>query len=115
MTRTTYHFTFDRRVPIEAVEDALVLAVLAATAVAKYPRGAHRLDARQRTCSIDARSAAGAALLRVFFAYVLGMFGADALSVVTAEDLAERGRRERRGKERRRAPRTCSCGAVARR
>jgi predicted outer membrane lipoprotein len=103
LTRTTYHFTFARHVPIEAVEDALVLAVLAATAVAKHPRGAHRLDPRRRTCSIDARSAAGAALLRVFFAYVLGMFGAGAFRVVTAEDLAERRTRTCRSCSHRRA------------
>ena len=111
LTRTIYHFTFTKDVPIDAVEDALLLAEIAATAVEKHPRGACRLDARRRACVIDARSAPGAALLRVFFAYVVGMFGVGAFRVVTAEDLAERHGRERRG----RAPRTCRCGRGARR
>lgn len=102
MTPTTYHFTFKENVCLDAIEDALVLAAIAATAVAKDPGEAYEFDARRRTCVIDGRSAAGRALVRVFFAYVLGMFGPRAFRVVTAEDLAEQRRP--------RARRSCRCG-----
>ncbi|MCE9636100.1 MAG: hypothetical protein K8T90_10380 [Planctomycetes bacterium] len=99
MTRTTYHFTFASAVPMDAVEDALLLAAIAADAVAGDADGARRtthvLDDRSRTCVIDARTAAGTALVRVFFAYIAVAFGLRAFRVVTGEDLV-RPRRERR-------------------
>jgi hypothetical protein len=100
MTRTTYHFTFTSAVPMDAVEDALVVAAIAARAVAeeKAParRTTHVLDDRRRTCVVDARTAEGAALLRIFFAYVVVMFGVCAFRVVTAEDLVPPRRAPRR-------------------
>lgn len=104
MTRTTYHFTFASAVPMDAVEDALLLAAISADAVADDADGARRtthvLDDRSRTCVIDARTASGAALVRVFFAYVVGMLGLRAFRVVTREDLVRPRRGRRRGTRR---------------
>jgi hypothetical protein len=104
MTRTTYHFTFKSAVPMRAVEDALLLAAIAARAVAgdesRGRRTTHVVDDRGRTCVIDARTAAGAALLRIFFAYVTQMFGVCAFRVVTAEDLVPSRRAPRRSSRR---------------
>ena len=100
MTRTTYQFTFTSAVPMDAVEDALVVAAIAARAVTeeKSPgrRTTHALDERRRTCVVDARNAEGAALLRIFFAYVIVMFGVCAFRIVTAEDLVPPRRAPRR-------------------
>jgi hypothetical protein len=104
MTRTTYHFTFAAAVPMDAVEDALLLAAIAADAVAderdSARRTTHILDDKSGTCVIDARTAAGAVLVRVFFAYVSVMLGLRAFRVVTGEDLV-RPRRDRRRRARR--------------
>lgn len=92
MTRTTYHFTFERRVPPDAVEDALVLAVLAAEALREggdEEDTLHVLDEDRRTCIVDATTDSGADTLRIFEAFVTSMFGRRAFRVVTAEDLAE--------------------------
>ncbi len=94
MTRTTYHFTFLKSVPMDAVEDALVLAVLAAEAIhdgdRAVARAVHLPESLPRVCVIDARTNAGRTVLRVFFAYVTGMFGVRAFRVVTTEDLERR-------------------------
>jgi hypothetical protein len=108
LTRTTYHFSFKKSVPMDAVEDALVLAVLAAEAVEGSARdtrrATHTIDDLRRTCVVDARTATGAAVVRVLFAYLLGMFGLRAFRVVTGDDLRDDGKR------RAVARRACRCG-----
>lgn len=108
MTRTIYHFTFRANVCLDAVEDALLLAVLAAEALHGAGRDApdvvHLPADAPRTYVIDARTKAGNAVLRVFFAYVFRMFGPRAFRVVTAEDLGERTGRRRKPVQR------CACG-----
>ncbi len=112
MTRTTYHFTFAKRVPPDAVEDALVLAVFAAEALREgsdEDDTLHVLDAHRRTCVVDATTDAGADTLRIFEAFVSAMFGRRSFRVVTGEDLAEAAGRAD-------APRgcTCECAGAAR-
>lgn len=110
MTRTVYVFTFQRSVPLDAVEDALVLAALAAEALHDDTGEiTHVLDHEDRTCVLDARTASGAATLRIFLGFVGAIFGDDAFNVVTAEDLAESHGRERRQRQRSR----CSCRRAA--
>jgi len=106
VTRTIYHFTFRRSVPLDAVEDALLLAVIAGEALhgdSRDPDTTHVLDETRWECVLDARTKSGAAALRVFTALVASLFGPRAFRVVTAEDLAERRTRDvpRRG---------CRCG-----
>lgn len=104
MTRTVYLFTFERGVAIDAVEDALVVAAVAGEAMHADERAdvLHVLDRRNRTCALDARTESGATTLSVFFALVTALAGPEGFRVVTAEDLAERKRRTRRGKAGRR-------------
>ena len=105
MTRTVYVFTFQRSVPLDAVEDALVLAAVAAEALHDdTDEVTHLLDRGNRTCVLDARTATGHTSLRVFLGFVTALFGDDAFRIVTKEDLAERDRRTRA------APARCSCG-----
>ena len=114
VTRTVYHFTFKRGVPMRAVEDALVVASLAADALRDGGRDicdAVRLpNDAPRSCVIDARTESGAVLLRVFFAFVVSMFGPRAFRVVTEGDRAER----RRGPRPRRRCAACAAAGVAR-
>ena len=97
MTRTVYVFTFKRSVRLGAVEDALVLAAVAAESL-HHDVGevTHLLDHDDRTCVLDARTPTGHTTLQVFLALVTRMFGEDAFGLVTAEDLDEQhGRRDR--------------------
>jgi hypothetical protein len=94
VTRTVYVFTFQRSVPLGAVEDALVLAAVAAEALHDdTDEVTHLLDHEDRTLVLDARTARGNTTLRVFLGFVTAVVGEEAFRVVTAEDLDERHRR----------------------
>ncbi len=92
LTRTKYHFTFERNVNLRSVEDALVLASIAGEALGTDTPDrvtTHVLDVKRRTVAIDGRAEPGAATLRVFLALISEMFGPRAFRVVTAEDRTE--------------------------
>ncbi len=85
MVSGTYRFEFDRGVPLEEAETTLHLALIAAEGL--FGRARVRLDARyhiDEACRrIDVRAATevGAAVARIFAAFLLREFGEEALSV----------------------------------
>lgn len=85
MSETTYRYVFEPGVPQDEVEDTLVLAILAAQAL--HGESQVRLDAEHaverstRSVSIDAATAVGKDLNRLFTGLVVREFGATSFSV----------------------------------
>lgn len=85
MSRTVYRFTFEKGVPIEDVEEAIVVARVATEGV--HGQAQTNLDAcyalcqRRRVCVIEVADAVGATIARVFTAVLLRTIGEDAFEV----------------------------------
>lgn len=80
-----YRYSFSADVPIEEVEDTLILALVATEALhgaAQTPLDvALCFDRLQRTCVIDASTQVGRDLNRVFVGFVRIQFGANACHI----------------------------------
>jgi hypothetical protein len=85
MRQPIYRFTFDRAVPMDDVEQALVLALLVVQILhgdAESPLGVgHAFDRRRRVCVVDATTAEGRDLSKLLVGFLAREFGPDALSV----------------------------------
>jgi hypothetical protein len=83
MTPTIYRYRFDRRVPLQGVEESLLLAVLAAEGL----HGAACVDMDAATCldrgrcAVDATTPAGRDIARIFTCFLIHEFGRDAFAV----------------------------------
>src|SRR5262245_31194637 len=80
-----YRYSFSADVPTEEIEATLVLALLAAESLhgeARVPLdAAHAFDAGRRICEIEAGTAVGHDLNRLFVGFVDREFGPDAFRV----------------------------------
>jgi len=89
MPRTAYRFEFRSTLPLDDVEAALVLAVLAVEAL--HGEAQTRLDAawwldpELCACVIDAATPVGEALCRIFTGFLRGEFGEDSFEVERVE------------------------------
>jgi len=85
MNQIVYHYTFGADVPIEEVEATLLLAVLAAEGLHGEAEvrleGAHSFDPGRRACAIEADTAVGRDINRLFVSFIRHEFGADAFRV----------------------------------
>src|SRR5262245_46043802 len=85
MTRELYRYQFGPQAPPEEVEATLVLALFAAESLHGEAQvrldASHYLDAGGRACVIDASTAVGRDLNRVFVGFLRREFGADAFRV----------------------------------
>ena len=85
MTQTVYRYEFAAEVPIEEVEATLLLAVLAAEGLHGEAEvrleGAHSFDPGRRRCVIEADTAVGRDINRLFVSFIRHEFGADAFQV----------------------------------
>jgi hypothetical protein len=85
MNQLVYHYTFGTDVPIEEVEATLLLAVLAAEGLHGEAEvrleGAHSFDPGRRLCVIEADTAVGRDINRLFVSFIRHEFGADAFRV----------------------------------
>jgi len=85
MSSEVYRFMFGQEVAVEEVEETLLLAVLATEALHGESQArldiAHAFDADRRCCAIDATTAVGRDLNRLFAGFLVREFGADSFSV----------------------------------
>jgi hypothetical protein len=91
MTQELYRYEFGPDVPLEEVEASLLLALFAVESLHGEAQvrldAAHLLDAGHRACAIEATTAVGRDLNRVFVNFVRREFGEGAFRVerVTAD------------------------------
>ena len=85
MNRELYRYNFDSKIPIQDVEESLLLAVLAAESL--HGRSLVRLDAsfcldpKKRSCVVDAATEVGRAIARIFTGFLSREFGEEAFRV----------------------------------
>jgi hypothetical protein len=84
MTRESYRYTFKAQIPIEEVEATLLLSVFAVEALHGESQtrldAGHYLDPDRRACVVDAGTAVGKDLARVFTGFLRREF-ADGFTV----------------------------------
>jgi hypothetical protein len=84
-----YRYRFGEHMPLDEVEDTLVLALLAAEALHGEAQvqldAAHAFDAARRTCVIEAGSAVGVDFNRLFTQFLRREFGPDSFRVERVE------------------------------
>jgi len=85
MTREVHRYTFDDIVPAEELEQTLLLSILAVESLHGESRvrldGRYCLNARARECSIDAGTAVGRDLNRIFVGFLCREFGSTSFRV----------------------------------
>ena len=90
MTRDVYRYAFTAEVPVEEVEASLLLAVFATESLHGESQTrldtAHFFDPTKRACVIDANTAVGRDLNRLFIGFVSREFGPDAFTVERITD-----------------------------
>src|SRR5262245_3161562 len=95
MTRQLYRYAFAPGAPLEEVEATLALALLAVQALHGEAQArldaAHYLDAGGRACVIDAGTAVGRDLNRLFTGLMRREFGEDAFAVERVDAAPARG------------------------
>ncbi len=85
MTRNIYRYTFAQTVPMDELEETLLLAIIATEAIhgesqARLDIG-HAFDAQKRGCVIDADTTVGLDFNRLFIGFVTREFGAGSFRV----------------------------------
>lgn len=79
MNKDAYRYRFNQELPLQEVEDSLLLAVLAVENL--YGRSLVRLDAaflldrQERTCELEAGTEVGRAIARIFTGFLSQQFG----------------------------------------
>ncbi|MBU1319361.1 MAG: hypothetical protein KKG33_14225 [candidate division Zixibacteria bacterium] len=90
MNRELCRYSFDSKVPIQDVEESLLLAVLATEFL--YGRSMIRLhasfclDPKKHSCVVDAATEVGWAISRIFTGFLTREFGEEAFKVVRVGD-----------------------------
>lgn len=90
MNRGIYKYNFNSTVPMNEVENSLLLAVMAAESL--HGRTMVRLDAsfcldpNKRSCVVDATTEIGRAIARIFTGFLTREFGEEAFKVERARD-----------------------------
>ena len=85
MNREIYRYNFNAKVPLRDVEESLLLAVLATESL--HGRAlvrldaSFRLDAKKRSCVVDAATDVGRAIARIFTGFLTREFGEEAFKV----------------------------------
>jgi hypothetical protein len=90
MTKELYRYSFAAGVALEEVEASLLLALLSAESLHGEAQvrldAAHYLDPERRACVIDAGTAVGRDLNRLFVGFLRREFGGDAFRVTRVEN-----------------------------
>jgi len=90
MNQELYKYNFDSKIPIQEVEDSLLLAVLAAESL--HGRSLVRLDAsfclnpKKRSCVVDSATDVGRAIARIFTGFLTREFGEESFKVERIHD-----------------------------
>ncbi len=94
MNSDFYRYTFDAEVPIEEIESSLLLAVLAAESLHGEAQvrldASHYFDYESRACVIDANTAVGRDVNRLFVGFFRREFGEDAFVVERVDSIPNR-------------------------
>src|SRR4051794_7912658 len=89
MTQELYRYTFAAEVPAEEVEASLLLALFAVESLHGEAQtrldAAHYFDADRRACVIDAGTAVGRDLSRIFTGFLAREFGPGSFQVERVE------------------------------
>lgn len=84
-SQSTYRIVFQRDLPVEAVEDTLMMAVMAVECLVGRPalklEASFRLDKKLHTCTVDASTPAGQHIARVFVGLMAREFGEGSFTV----------------------------------
>ncbi|MEX1231114.1 MAG: hypothetical protein WEB58_12790 [Planctomycetaceae bacterium] len=90
MTKDVYRYEFQPDVPLDEVENSLLLAVMGAEALHGESQtrldAAHLLDRDKRACVIDASPPVGRDLNRLFIGFLRREFGDDSFRVERIAD-----------------------------
>ena len=93
MTQELYRYNFNAIVPLEDIEASLLLAILATESLHGEAQvrldAAHFFDSDRRACVIDAGTAVGRDLNRLFAGFVTREFGADVFEVERVNELPQ--------------------------
>jgi hypothetical protein len=85
MAGELYRYVFNADVPAEEIEASLLLALFGAESLHGEAQvrldAAHTFDAKTRTCVIDAETAVGKDLSRLFVGFIGREFGEDSFCV----------------------------------
>lgn len=97
MNQTTYRYRFNRDVPLQDVEETLLLGVLAAEGLHGEARvrmdAVYSVDESIRAIIVDASTEVGQDVNAIFTAFLLREFGQDAFQVRRVEGGPAEGRR----------------------
>jgi hypothetical protein len=89
MSKVLYRYTFMRDAPIDDIEASLVLAILATESLHGEAQtrldAAHCFDSEKRSCVIDASTAVGRDLSRIFGGFLSREFGPESFCVERVE------------------------------
>lgn len=90
MDRLVYKYDFAKHVPVDDIEDSLMIAALAAEALhgraAMKLDGYFRLDKKARTCVVDAEAQIGCDIARILSAFIIKGYGERAFTVERTEE-----------------------------
>jgi hypothetical protein len=85
MTDAFYRYRFEDHIPLNEIEDTLMLALLAVEALHGEAQvrldAAHHLDREQRACVLDATTPVGRSLNKLFTNFLRREFGEKAFTV----------------------------------
>lgn len=93
MSADIYRYGFRQGIPLDEVRYSLLLAALAAEGVhgqseVRLDAGYH-LDEKERACVVDATTAVGKTISRIFTSLLTREFGEDAFSVERVDAVGE--------------------------
>ena len=85
MSKEVYRYLFGKNVPLDDVEESLLLAVLAVECLHGESRvrmdAGYYLDRKQRACVVDASTPVGQDVSKIFTGFCIREFGADSFKV----------------------------------
>ena len=94
MTKDIYRYTFQDAAPLEDIEASLVLAILATESLHGEAQvrldAGHHFDPDRRACVIDAGTAVGKDVNRLFTGFLRREFGDDSFTVEHVDSLPTR-------------------------
>jgi len=83
--KEVYRYSFEKSVPLDDAEESLLLAVLAVECLHGQARvrldAGYFLDKKQRACVVDASTAVGQDINKVFTGFCIREFGEDSFKV----------------------------------
>jgi len=94
MTKDIYRYSFQADTPLEDVEASLLLAILATESLHGEAQvrldAGHYFDPDRRACVIDASTAVGKDVNRLFVGFLRREFGDDSFTVERVDELPAR-------------------------